>query len=151
MKIACDAKYFIERLYKHMKFFKKNSFWINYCEKVRSKYPIVINSMKEQKKYVNSYYFVDALSKVLNRKDTIVTDMGFSFTSTHQAFKVKKGQTFYTNSGHAPMGWGLPASVGACFAKKKKRVICFYVYLYHSYFMGFIIFLDQTISLFHFF
>ena len=50
--------------------------------------------------------------------------MGFSFTSTHQAFKVKKGQTFYTNSGHAPMGWGLPASVGAYFAKKKKRVIC---------------------------
>ena len=81
--------------------------------------------MKEQKKYVNSYYFVDTLSRILNKKDTIVTDMGFSFTSTHQAFKVKGGQTFYTNSGHAPMGWGLPASVGAFYGKKNiKRVIC---------------------------
>ena len=124
LKIGCDARYFIEKLYKYMKNFKRNPSWINYCQKVRRKYPIVSSSMKKQKKYVNSYYFVDALSKVLNKKDTIVTDMGFSFTSTHQAFKVKKGQTFYTNSGHAPMGWGLPASVGACYAMKKKRVIC---------------------------
>ena len=49
--------------------------------------------------------------------------MGFSFTSTHQAFKVKKGQTFHTNSGHAPMGWGLPAAVGAFFAKNNKKKI----------------------------
>ena len=68
------------------------------------------------------------LSKVLNKKDTIITDMGFSFTSTHQAFKVKNGQTFHTNSGHAPMGWGLPAAVGAFYGKnkinKKRRIIC---------------------------
>ena len=124
LKIGCDARYFIEKLYKYMKDFKKNSDWINYCQKIRTKYPIVISSMKKQKKYVNSYYFVDTLSEVLNKKDTIVTDMGFSFTSTHQAFKVKKGQTFYTNSGHAPMGWGLPAAVGACYASQKRRIIC---------------------------
>ena len=35
---------------------------------------------------------VDKLSEALNTSDTIITDMGFSFTSTHQAFKVKKGQ-----------------------------------------------------------
>jgi len=128
LKIACDARYFLEKLYKYMKNFKKNSYWINYCQKLKSKYPIVINSMKDQNKYVNSYYFVDKLSEVLNTKDTIITDMGFSFTSAHQAFKVKKGQTFHTNSGHAPMGWGLPAAVGAFHAqndiKKKKRIIC---------------------------
>jgi len=125
LKIGCDARYFIEKLYKYMKNFKRNPSWINYCQKVRRKYPIVSSSMKKQKKYVNSYYFVDTLSEVLSKKDTIVTDMGFSFTSTHQAFKVKGGQTFYTNSGHAPMGWGLPASVGAFYGKKNiKRVIC---------------------------
>ena len=46
--------------------------------------------------------------------------MGLSFVGTHQAFKVKKGQKLYTNSGHAPMGWGLPA-IGASFASKIKR------------------------------
>ena len=51
----------------------------------------------------------------------VVTDMGLSFVGTHQAFKVKKGQKLFTNSGHAPMGWGLPAAVGACYASKKKN------------------------------
>ena len=128
LKINCDARYFLEKLYKYMKKFKKNHQWINYCQSLKAKYPIVINSMKKQNKYVNSYYFVDKLSEFLNTNDIIITDMGFSFTSTHQAFKVKRGQTFHTNSGHAPMGWGLPAAVGAFFAKnntnKKKRVIC---------------------------
>jgi len=128
LKINCDARYFLEKLYKYMKKFKKNHQWINYCQNLKAKYPIVINSMKKQNKYVNSYYFVDKLSEFLNTNDIIITDMGFSFTSTHQAFKVKRGQTFHTNSGHAPMGWGLPAAVGAFFAKnntnKKKRVIC---------------------------
>jgi len=128
LKINCDARYFLEKLYKNMKKFKKNNHWINYCQKLKEKYPVVINSMKKQNKYVNSYFFVDKLSELLNSKDIIITDMGFSFTSTHQAFKVKKGQTFHTNSGHAPMGWGLPAAVGAFFAKnntnKKNRVIC---------------------------
>ena len=47
--------------------------------------------------------------------------MGLSFTGTHQAFKVKKGQKLYTNSGHAPMGWGLPAAIGAYFSGKNQQ------------------------------
>ncbi|GAJ05033.1 unnamed protein product, partial [marine sediment metagenome] len=31
---------------------------------------------------------------------------------------------FFTDSGLAPMGWGLPAAVGACVANNKKRTIC---------------------------
>ena len=50
--------------------------------------------------------------------------MGLSFVGTHQTFKIKRGQKLYTNSGHAPMGWGLPASVGACYASKKRRIVC---------------------------
>ena len=54
--------------------------------------------------------------------------MGLSFVGTHQAFKIKKGQRLFTNSGHAPMGWGLPAAIGAYFATKdsrsKSKIIC---------------------------
>ena len=57
--------------------------------------------------------------KLLKKDDVVVTDMGLSFVGTHQAFKVKKGQKLFTNSGHAPMGWGLPAAVGAYYASKK--------------------------------
>ena len=82
--------------------------------------------MKNEKKYVNSYFFINTLSKILKQKDKIITDMGFSFTTSHQAMEIKKDQIFYTNSGHAPMGWGLPAAIGAYFADKNKysKLIC---------------------------
>ena len=124
-KINCDASYFLKTLMKYLpKKISLSKEWLSYCKNVRKKYPIVLKEFKKQKKFVNSYYFVDILSDVLKNNDVIVTDMGLSFVGTHQTFKIKKGQKLYTNSGHAPMGWGLPAAVGACYALKKRRVIC---------------------------
>ncbi len=123
-KICCDAKYFLKTLLKYMpKKIQVSKKWHSYCKSVRKKYPIVLDEYKRQKK-LNSYDFIDNLSDVLKSDDIIVTDMGLSFVGTHQAFKVKKGQRLFTNSGHAPMGWGLPAAIGACYASQKKRIIC---------------------------
>ena len=125
-KINCSADYFLKKLIEYlptnMNIDKK---WLPYCKYIRKKYPILTNEILNQKKYLNSYYFIKELSKKLNNRDTIVTDMGLSFVGTHQAFDVKKGQKLYTNAGHAPMGWGLPAAIGAFFSSaKNKRVIC---------------------------
>ena len=123
--INCDASYFLKKLFKYLpKKINLSNSWLQYCKSIRKKYPIVLDKFKKQKKYVNSYHFVDILSDVLNKKDVIVTDMGLSFVGTHQTFKIKKGQKLYTNSGHAPMGWGLPAAVGACYATNKRRITC---------------------------
>ena len=128
-KLKVDAGYFLDKLVKELPqkiHLDKN--WLDYCRKVRKKYPIVLDQYKKQKKSINSYYFIDILSDLLKPKDVVVTDMGLSFVGTHQAFKVKKGQRVFTNSGHAPMGWGLPAAIGAYYAsiesKGKKNIIC---------------------------
>ena len=124
-KVNCDATYFLKILLKYLPTkIKLSKSWLEYCKNIRKKYPIVLEKFKSQKKFVNSYYFIDLLSDILNSRDIIITDMGLSFVGTHPAFKVKKGQKLYTNSGHAPMGWGLPAAVGACYACKKRRIIC---------------------------
>ena len=124
-KVNCDATYFLKILLKYLPTkIKLSKSWLEYCKNIRKKYPIVLEKFKSQKKFVNSYYFIDLLSDILNSRDIIVTDMGLSFVGTHPAFKVKRGQKLYTNSGHAPMGWGLPAAVGACYASKKRRIIC---------------------------
>ena len=123
-KLKCDASYFIKKLSVFLKKINVENNWIKYCKFIRKKYPILLDEFKKQKKYVNSYFFIDQLSDILKSGETIVTDMGLSFVSTHQTFKVKKNQKLFTNSGHAPMGWGLPAAVGASFAKNKKQVIC---------------------------
>ena len=126
LKVKSDAKYFLEKLHNKLKTYKADKNWIAYCRNVRKKYPILIHKMIHEKKYVNSYYFVNKLSKLAKSNDSIITDMGFSFTTTHQAFEIKSNQNFFTNSGHAPMGWGLPAAIGAFYAKKKSKsnLIC---------------------------
>lgn len=128
-KINVDANYFIKKLNKELpRKIGLEKKWIHYCKKIRKKYPIVLDEYKKQKKTINSYYFVDILSDILKPQDVVVTDMGLSFVGTHQAFKVKKGQRLFTNSGHAPMGWGLPAAIGAFYAsnerKIRKNIVC---------------------------
>jgi acetolactate synthase-1/2/3 large subunit len=85
---------------------------------------VVLPEYYQQQGSVNSYVLIDLLSDLLTPTDTVVTDMGFAFQNTHQVFRVKAGQRVFTNSGFAPMGWGLPAAIGACFARGKRRVIC---------------------------
>ena len=79
---------------------------------------------KKDKKFVNSFRFINELSKVMNGNENIVTDMGTSFTCTMQAFKTKKNQRLFTSSGIAAMGFGLPGIIGAYFADKKKSPVC---------------------------
>jgi len=124
-KINCDASYFLKTLLSYLpRKINLPDDWLKYCQNIRKKYPIVLQKFITQKKFVNSYYFIDILSDILNKQDIVVTDMGLSFVGTHQAFKIKKGQKLYTNSGHAPMGWGLPAAVGAYYASKNQRIVC---------------------------
>ena len=138
LKINCDAKEFLLELNRQLESFVTDASindvydanntnkqeWLKLCQNWKEKYPVVLPEYKEIKDCVNSYYFIDVLSDVLKSDDTIVTDMGIAFQGTHQAFKVKKGQNFFTNSGFASMGWGLPAAIGACIASGKKRTIC---------------------------
>lgn len=128
LKIQTDAKIFLEELNRQLFQEKLDSQrwrqWLTQCQQWRLKYPVVLPEYREQTGSVNSYYFIDVLSEVLTPEDVVVTDMGFAFQNTHQAFRVKKGQRVFTNCGLASMGWGLPAAVGACFAREKKRTVC---------------------------
>ncbi len=98
--------------------------WLNFCKSLRNKYPIVDKIKRKKSKYINSYVFIEQLSKVASNKVSIITDMGLSFVGTHQAYKIKKSQKLFTNSGHAPMGWGLPAAFGASVFNKERQIIC---------------------------
>ena len=78
------------------------------------------------KKNINSFQFIGELSKNLRGNETIVTDMGTSFTCSMQSFSIKKPlkQRLFTSSGLASMGFGLPGIIGAYFADNNKNPIC---------------------------
>jgi acetolactate synthase-1/2/3 large subunit len=126
LKINQDLKKFLSILnLKSINFkYSASSVWKDICKKWKSSYPNVISSYKNQKKYVNPYFFIERLSDKLNSKDIIVPCSGGNLTWTIQSFKIKKGQRLFSAYGNSPMGYALPAALGASLANNKKRVIC---------------------------
>ncbi|MBW2972139.1 thiamine pyrophosphate-binding protein [Candidatus Woesearchaeota archaeon] len=128
IRVRCDAKMFMSALNSQLK--KQRSVspikdWIGYCGRVKKKYPVVLPEYYREKRYVNSYVFVDILSEELSGKDVISpSSSGSSYVCTCQAFKTKMGQRFFTSRGMAAMGWDIPSSIGACLASGKRRTIC---------------------------
>jgi acetolactate synthase-1/2/3 large subunit len=126
LKINQDLKNFLLILnLKSINFkYSASSVWKSICKKWKSIYPNVISSYKKQKRYVNPYFFIERLSDKLNRKDIIIPCSGGNLTWTIQSFKIKKGQRLFSAYGNSPMGYALPAAIGASLANNKKRVIC---------------------------
>lgn len=129
--LKIDAKYFLEKLYEHLKklkrenVYKPNKKWQDFIKNSQKKYPIITNDFYKNKNYVNSYVFLKSLSKISPKKSTLVTDMGLSFSGTFQYYQINGSkQKLYSNTGHAPMGWGLPGAIGAALADNKSTVIC---------------------------
>jgi len=126
VSICSDARDFIkELLRKKDKFiFKDRSKWISCCREWKSKYPVVLPQYWEQKEYVNTYILIDVLSELMEEDDVLVPgSSGGCSEITMQAFKVKKGQRIFNTPGLGAMGFGLPASIGACLASGKKRTV----------------------------
>ncbi len=126
MKVHCDAKILLEELARQLRskpIMPKHE-WIEWCAIRRRRYPSVIPEYRQVTDYVNSYYFIEVLSKLLSPGDVIVLGDGTANTCTFQAISLKQGQRLFTNSGCASMGYDVPAAIGACFASGKKRVVC---------------------------
>ena len=125
LSVKCEASEFVDALKDQLnKNWKSSNHWIEKCQAIRGRYPIINKNYMKSHSFVNSYYFIKKLSKYLGAQSTIITDMGLSFVGTHQAFEIKKGQRLFTNSGHAPMGWGLPAAFGASTVNEDREIIC---------------------------
>ena len=127
-KINIDLKLFLKQsiVYFKKKKIKKFISWIDLINYWKSKYPVMQKEYIKEKKYINSFHFIDCLSNCLKGNETIVTDMGTSFTCTMQSFKIKNHnkQRLFTSSGLAAMGFGLPGAIGAFFAAKNDPIIC---------------------------
>ena len=68
---------------------------------------------------------MDLLFKILKENDIIITGNGSACVISFQCAIIKKGQRLFSNSGCASMGYGLPASIGACISKNNsQRIIC---------------------------
>lgn len=96
--------------------------WLKKIDEWKIKYPICPPEYFKEKP-INPYVFMDALSKESKEGDIIITDAGCNVTWTMQSYPVKPNQRLFSSFNHSPMGYSLPAAIGAAFASKKP-VIC---------------------------
>lgn len=76
------------------------------------------------KQYLDANIFVGHLSSVLQQEALIFADTGGNLTWTCNSFKPKLGQRIYSAWNHTPMGYSLPASIGAAMANPQKSITC---------------------------
>jgi len=98
--------------------------WVKQSLEWKKKYPMVLQSFRNQKKFVNPYVFMEKLSRCLKDDEVVITDTAAHLTWTIQGIKIIKNQRLFSAFGNSPMGYAFPASLGASIALNKKRIIC---------------------------
>jgi acetolactate synthase-1/2/3 large subunit len=121
-----DAKDLMTSIIKHKEIFSKPSIspWLKKIKYWKKRFVACDLESTNQKKFVNPYFFIKKISELTKNNQIIVTDCGSNLIWTMQAFEVKKNSRLISAWNHSPMGYSLPASIGAAFAEPNRQVIC---------------------------
>ncbi len=127
IRVCADARQFIQLLLKHKDKIQKKDYtkWIEYARRMKQKYPVVLEKHWEQKELVNTYALLDTITEKMKPEDIYVSgSSGTCLDVSMQTFRVKKGQRVFSTKGLASMGFGVPATIGACLAGQGRRTVC---------------------------
>ena len=97
--------------------------WQKRVNEYRAKEQLVLDKHRNLTDYVSTYVFVSKLEKFLDSDSTIVTSDGTAHVIPLKTMTLTKQQRLFSNEGTAPMGYGLPAAIGAYYGNKKP-IIC---------------------------
>jgi len=117
--VESDAKFFIDKLLTHNILTSSND-WLNEC-KLSNNLPKVLQRHRNLNNLVSIYAFMEQLSENLPLDHHIITSNGSANVVSMQVLDLKGNQRLITNTGCAPMGYGLSAAIGASIHNK---IIC---------------------------
>uniref|UniRef100_A0A7S0I7W9 Acetolactate synthase n=1 Tax=Micromonas pusilla TaxID=38833 RepID=A0A7S0I7W9_MICPS len=124
LQILGDCKYVLKTLLDlDVRAWIDKSSWWAHCLYLTNFYPLVSKEHTDDG-FVNSYKFIEKLSRLLDDDHILVTDMGTALLSGHQAIQLKSNQMMFTSNGLGEMGYGLPGALGAAFACPNRNVLC---------------------------
>ena len=123
LKINLDLKEFFKKINPKINSSKNYNEWINMFKLWKDKYPVVQEKYYRQSRKCNPYVFFRSLSELTGKNDVLIPDASANLIWAMQSFKIK-GQKVFTALNHSPMGYSMPATIGAYLANKNKNVIC---------------------------
>jgi len=119
LKIHSDAKEFL-KLLNSQNLPETDTDWLDECFEW-SCVPKVLPKHRNKTEYASHYAFIEKLSENMPKDHHIVTSDGSANVVTMQVMNLKGNQRLITNTGCAPMGYGLPAALGAA---THHKVVC---------------------------
>ena len=94
--------------------------WLDECDTANLA-PKVLDRHRTNSEYVSHYNFIEKLERYIPGDHHIVTSDGTANVATMQVLNLRGNQRLITNTGSAPMGYGLPAAMGAAIHHK---IVC---------------------------
>ena len=99
--------------------------WLHYVREMRDTYlGKEISTSALRLNTLSPYDVVRRFSEVVAADALLPNDTGAAVCWVHQAFKVKR-QLLFTSGGNSPMGYALPAAIGAKLVAPDRQVVCF--------------------------
>jgi acetolactate synthase I/II/III large subunit len=121
--IACDARIFLQTCLDSIENKSADrSAWNSYISELKQGY----NQKKEVENFVKNkspYSLMTALSEVSGENTAFCVDIGQNQMFAAQGLILRKGQSFFTSGGMAPMGYAIPLAIGISFASNHNRTI----------------------------
>jgi acetolactate synthase-1/2/3 large subunit len=98
--------------------------WVQRCRVWKAAYPIVEQRHRDLMGSVSTFVLAEELSARLTATDTVVIgSSGAGIEAFMLAYSAPLGQRAFLTGGLGAMGFGLPASIGACLAANGGRTI----------------------------
>lgn len=125
--IESDAKEFFEQIAKSISSpptLNSRETWLNKIAGWKNAYPLLQPKHLKPISGINLYEFIAVLSDKMEWSDLLVPgSSGACSEISMQGFRVKLRQRVLNSEGLGPMGFGIPAPIGACIASGGHRTI----------------------------
>lgn len=100
---------------------KDRSSWVNHLEEYKNKYPLEFDDSSE---VIKPQKVLARLNEKTQGNLIVSTDVGQHQMWAAQYFQFSQPNRWLTSGGLGTMGYGLPAAIGAKFAKPESLVVC---------------------------
>jgi acetolactate synthase-1/2/3 large subunit len=96
--------------------------WHRHCEELRTRYAM---NYDRDSPYIQPYYVIEEINRLTRGEAVITTGVGQHQMWAAQYFDFRSPRLWLTSGSMGTMGFGLPAAVGAQFARRDRMVIDF--------------------------